>query len=106
MKLFWFTDAIADLDEIYDYYFALNPRAAAMLYNTILDAADILRTHPRIAPIEPLLEGFTEEYRSLIVAKGKYKLVYYIDNDNVYIVLVFACRRNPNKIISSTLKRK
>jgi plasmid stabilization system protein ParE len=106
MKLLWFPDAVADLDEIYDYYVTLNPRAATMLYNSILDEAEILRTHPRIAHKEPLLEDFPEEYRSLLVAEGRYKLVYYIENNYIYIVQIFAYRRNPDILKSTTIKRR
>ena len=31
MKLIWLVDALTDLDEIFDYYVTLNPRAAAAL---------------------------------------------------------------------------
>ena len=56
-----------DLEEIFDYYVTLNPRASALLYNSILDEPEILRTHPRIAQKEPYLEGLPTEYRSLVV---------------------------------------
>ena len=105
MKLLWFSDAAADLDEIYGYYVKLNPRAAATLYNSILDDAEILRANPRAARKEPLLEDLAEEYRSLVVAQGRYKLVYYIENDSVYIVQVFACRQNPYRLKTTTLNR-
>jgi plasmid stabilization system protein ParE len=78
MKLLWFPDAVSDLDDIYDYYVVRNPCAASVLYNKILDDAQILRTNPRIAPKEPSLEDASREYRSLVVAKGKYKLIYFI----------------------------
>jgi len=106
MKLLWFSDAIADLDEVYDYYVTLSPRVAAMLYNNILDDAEILLINPRIAPKEPLLDDLPEEYRSLLVAKSRYKLVYYIENENVFIVQVFACRLNPVSLRSTMLKRR
>ena len=105
MKLLWYHDASDDLDEIYDYYVTLNPRAAALLYNSILDEAEILRTHPRIAKKEQFLEGLPTEYRSLVVAKGKYKLVYYIEKECVYIVYIFSCRLNPSTLINTILKR-
>ena len=105
MKLLWYSGAVADLDEIYDYYVNLNPRAAAMLYNSILDDAEILRANPRAARKEPLLEDLAEEYRSLVVAQGRYKLVYYIESDSVYIVQVFACRQNPYRLKITTLNR-
>jgi plasmid stabilization system protein ParE len=106
MKLLWLPDALGDLDDIYDYYVIRNPRAAAMLYNKILDDAQILRTNPRIAPIEPSLEDAPREYRSLVVAKGKYKLIYFIlEEKNILIVHVFACRQNPDKLRRTVLSR-
>jgi len=54
MRLLWYSDAVADLDEIYEYYYDLNPRAAAMLFNNILKDAEVLLIQPFIAPIEPL----------------------------------------------------
>ena len=105
MKLIWLVDAITDLNEIFDYYVTLNPRAAAALYNKILDKAEILRTHPRIAPREPLLDDIDLEFRSLLVADGKYKLTYNIENDTVVILVVFSCRQNPAILRIKTLQR-
>jgi hypothetical protein len=50
--------------------------------------------------VEPLLWEFAEEYRYLVV--GNYKLVYYIDCETaIYIVAVFDCRQNPEKLKKS-----
>jgi plasmid stabilization system protein ParE len=106
MKLLWFSDAVADLDEIYNYYVTLSSRVAAELYNSILDEAEILCFHPRIAPKEPLLEDLPEEYRSLVVADGRYKLVYYIEKNCIYIVQIFAIRRNPDALKRTIIKRR
>jgi len=95
MNLIWLVDAISDLDEIYDYYVTLNPKAASTMYNKILDKAEILRTHPRIAPREPLLDDIGLEFRSLLVADGKYKLTYIVEDETVVIIVVFSCRQNP-----------
>ena len=106
MKLLWLPEAVSDLDGIYDYYAIHNPRAAAVLYNSILDDAQALRTNPLIAPKEPLLEDAPREYRSLLVAKEKYKLIYTIlEEKGVLIIHVFACRQNPAKLQVTTLRR-
>ena len=107
MKLLWLPDAVGDLDSIFDYYVIHSPQAAVALYNKILDEAEILRTNPRIAQKEPLLDDAPREYRSLVVAEGKYKLVYTIlEEKSVLIVLLFACRRNPDTLRKTALKRK
>ena len=106
MTVKWFIDAASDLNNIYDYYVKLNPRAAAILYNRIIDDTAVLKINPYIAPFEQSLVDRPEGYRSLVVAKGKYKVVYFIKNDTVLIVQVFDCRQNPVKLKRTTLKRK
>jgi plasmid stabilization system protein ParE len=107
MKLLWLPAAIGDLDAIFDYYVISSPRAATLLYNKILDEVEILRTNPCIAPKEPLLDNGLCEYRSLVVAKGKYKVIYTIlEKKSVLIVLLFACRQNPAVLRKMTFSRK
>ena len=106
MKIQWYSEAVEDLNQIYEYYVTKNARAAAMLYNGILDEIEILQKFPHSAPIEPLLKDLSEEYRSLSVAKGKYKIIYYIEQENVFIVLVFGCWQNPRKLTLTTKKRR
>jgi len=106
MKVKWFVEASGDLDQIYDYYLKKNNRVAALLYNKILDEVELLKTHPYIGSIEKLLADCSEGYRSLVVANGKYKVIYFILKETVFIVQVFDCRRNPNNLMKSTLIRK
>lgn len=51
-----------------------------------------------MAPIEPLLEGYLHPYRSPVVKK-KYKIIYYISNDLIYITAVWDCRRSDNRLL-------
>ena len=103
MTVKWYIEAVGDLDKIYAYYAGKSPRAAAVLYNKILDSVEILKTQPYIAAVEPLLIGYTEDYRSLVVEK--YKVVYFIKDDFVLIVQVFDCRKNSIKLKKTILRR-
>jgi plasmid stabilization system protein ParE len=103
MTIKWYIEAAGDLDKIYDYYVTKSPRAAAMLYNKILDEVEILKTQPYVAPVEQMLIGCKEEYRSLVV--GNYKIVHFIKDDSVLIVQIFDCRQKPIKLKRTTLKR-
>jgi len=103
VKVKWYIEAAGDLDKIYDYYFAKNPRAAAMLYNKILDDVEILETQPYVAA-EQMLIDCPEGYRSLVV--GNYKVVFFIKDNLVLIVQIFDCRRNPDKLRGTTLRRR
>jgi plasmid stabilization system protein ParE len=105
MNLIWLPNALADLNEIYDYYMIFSKKTAAGIYNNILDKAALLPTHPRIAPREPLLEDAEEEIRSLVVADGKYKLTYSVDDKEIVIIGVFSCRQNPGMLRVKTLQR-
>lgn len=55
---------------------------------------------PRIGKIESLLAGRNREYRSLLVHKH-YKVIYYIENETIFIVALWDTRSNPK-----TLKEK
>ncbi|MCL2246036.1 MAG: type II toxin-antitoxin system RelE/ParE family toxin [Lentimicrobiaceae bacterium] len=100
MIIKWYIEAAGDLDKIYDYYMTKSPRAAAELYNKILDAVEILKTQPSVAPIEQILFGCSEDYRSLVV--GNYKIVYFVKDEFVFIVQIFDCRQNPIKLKRTT----
>jgi len=97
----WYSEALDDLNQIYEFYYAGSPRVAAQLYNQILDDVEFLKKHPYIAALEPVLNDCPEEYRSLVVAKGKFKAVYYVVEDSIFIVQIFNCRQDTEK-----LKRK
>ena len=104
MTIKWYIEAVGDLDKIYDYYATKSPRAAAMLYNKILDDVEILKTQPYVAAFESMLIGCSESYRSLMI--GNYKVVYFIKDNLVLIVQVFDCRQKPIKLKRTTLKRR
>ena len=98
-NIIWLQEAREDMEELYNYYAKKSIRSATRIYNEILEEADILIHHPNVAAIEQLLNGFTKTYRSLVVSKGKYKLVYTIENSTIYIIRVWNCNQNPEKFI-------
>ena len=98
MDINWSALALQDLNGIYDFYAAKSLQVAAKLYNSITDESEILKTHPYIAAVEPIFEDFTETIRSLMTCKGKFKLVYMVHNDTIYIFRVWDCRKNPEKL--------
>jgi len=97
MKIFFSDLVIEQLESIYTYLQTKSDNAAVIIHNIILDEIERLRTFPQIAPIEPELTEYTHTYRSLVVKK-LYKIIYYIENDTVFISALFDCRQNPRKI--------
>jgi plasmid stabilization system protein ParE len=95
----WLPSAQKDMDEIYDYYTSKSIQAAINIYNGIIDEADLLVLNPNMAAIEPLLIHYPETYRSLVVSKGRYKVVYFVENDAICITRVWNCRKNPRMLI-------
>ena len=104
MTIKWYAEAAGDLDKIYNYYLTKSPRAAALLYNKILDDVEILETQPYVAAVEQMLIDCEEGYRSLVA--GNYKVVYFIKDDLVLIVQIFDYRQAPIKLKRTTLKRR
>jgi plasmid stabilization system protein ParE len=88
------------LDDIYNMLEEKSQRSAIVLYNSILNEIERLRNFPKIAQIEPVLINEPQEFRSLVVQRN-YKVVYYIEEDTIYIAAIWGCRQNPK-----TNKRK
>lgn len=47
--------------------------------------------------IEPLLAGRPQNFRSLVIHKH-YKLIYYIDEDTIYIAALIDTRADPDSL--------
>lgn len=96
-RLKWLPQAIALLENIYDYYSKKSERSAVYLYNRILDSANPLLTFPHAGPIEPLLKEYPQSFRSLVVEKH-YKLIYTVSPDLIEIHAIWDCRQDDWKL--------
>lgn len=90
--------AESDLEDIYSYYASKSTNAAVKIFNSILDEMEILSKFPYIAAVEPILSGIDTTFRSLVVARGKFKVIYFTEGDVVYVSHVWNCRDNPTKL--------
>ena len=105
MKVILLPGALSKLDEIFDWVKTTNSENAAVkIYNSILDELEILEKQPRIAAIEPMLEDFPKQFRSLIINK-KYKAVYYIEEqrNTVFVTTIWDCRQNLDNLTKEIL---
>ncbi len=57
----------------------------------------MLAQHPKLGKKEPLLDDIPGEYRSLVVAR-RYKIVYRIVEEGIFVIAVFDCRRDPDAL--------
>ncbi len=98
MKLVWFNEALDELDEIYDFYYSKSPEVAVNLYNSIILETDYLLDYPNIAAPERILADKEQLFRSLVTKDGLFKIVYFVQGENIFITRIFCCRRNPKDL--------
>lgn len=101
MNIIWMPEALDDMDAMFEYYVKKDPKAAITMYNGILDDVDLFAANPFIGAIEPLIYKPLKTYRSLVVSKGKNKIIYYVENETIYIARIWDCRQNPDKLMKS-----
>lgn len=96
-KIIWSQYAKVQLREIFDYHLAAaSEQTALQLVRNIVARVDILVEHPQAGQREELLATYPQQFRYLV--EGRYKIVYYNDENSAIIASVFDCRQNPAKI--------
>jgi len=97
MKIIWTHEALEETKLIYKYYkLKVSVKVANSIKSKIFSSVKNLHKHVRKGQIEELLLHKKEEYRYLVT--GNYKVIYKITEKEIYIIKVFDCRRNPEKI--------
>ncbi len=97
MTINFSTQALRQLEDIYEYLGKISPRAAARVHKALLDDIERLTSQPLMGHVEPLLDDLAGGYRSLFVGK-RYKAVYRIEGEIVLIITLHDCRRNPARL--------
>jgi len=101
-KVIFTANAENDIKQIFQFNSALNKSFAKRINMQILEDIKILANYPESAPIEHLLDYKTETFRSLVVADGRYKVIYTVKEEQILVYIVFDCRRNPEGIKPNT----
>jgi plasmid stabilization system protein ParE len=97
MKVKWTRPAKARLREIFNYYnLNAGERIAQKVVGKIVATTRMLSHNPLGAQREWLLEDRPEGFRRLI--SGNYKIVFWIEGDEVWIATVFDSRQDPAKL--------
>ena len=95
MKLIWDEKAKMSVREIAKYIrsdFGVN--IEKKFRNEVRHVTDLLLINPYMGALDPLFEGRSKRYRSIIVS-GKNRMVYYFDDKIVTIVGFWDCRCDP-----------
>lgn len=90
----WMPIAQLDLEDIYQFYLSKSEQVANDIWNRLLESSDPLKIFAYAGPVEPLLANREKEYHSLVVEKH-FKLIYYIEGNDVRITAVWDIRRDP-----------
>lgn len=97
MKVFWTDTALSHLENIFDYYKSqVNLNVARSKTLKIVEKTILLEQSPQLGKIDELLKDRQFDYRFIVVEK--YKIIYFIDKQQIVISVVFDCRQNPDKI--------
>jgi plasmid stabilization system protein ParE len=98
----WTAPAREDINEVVDYISLTNPTYAIKILDKIEDHVRQLDMSPGRYRIVPELEKYGYLlYREIIV--NYWRIIYKIENDFVYIMLVIDCRRNLEDLILKKL---
>ena len=98
MRVFWSEKAKRSFEET-AYYIVENfgLRAKEKFAGMVSAKEHVLAAMPEIGQVERLLPHRNKTYRSVTV-NGLSKIVYYIDNDTIYIVAFWHTRREPQSL--------
>ena len=95
MKVRWKTNAIQSRRQIARY---INKNFGATALKDFLHEIDrtvnLIKSNPAIAHIDPLFEERAKTYRSIIINRRS-KMVYYIEDETIYIAAFWDCRKDP-----------
>lgn len=97
MNIVWTDKAKTHLKLIHLFYLEnVCFKVAESIVNGLIDKVTNLMYNPEMGGIEPSLRSYPEGYRYLV--DGNYKIIYWIDQQDVIISVVFDCRRNPESL--------
>ena len=103
MKIFtikWSNLAKSNLKEIHDYikYKKEAPQVAALVKKAILEEAKSLEKHPERYPLEFFINAFTHENYRFKTVKGRFKIIYRVQKNEVRIIKIFHTSVAPERI--------
>ncbi|MBO7069634.1 MAG: type II toxin-antitoxin system RelE/ParE family toxin [Bacteroidaceae bacterium] len=95
MEIIWAEEAFRAWQDTIDYIVKeFGVRAAEKFYKKTEEWQDVLSSSPMVGKIEPLLNNRSRSYRSIVITKQN-KLIYYIEDETIFIVDFWDTRREP-----------
>ncbi|MDT0674987.1 type II toxin-antitoxin system RelE/ParE family toxin [Autumnicola musiva] len=98
MKIIWSDFAVESLKGIFDYYKVnVNRKVAEQIRGQILNSTKQFIHFPESGQVELFLEQHHYHYRYILT--GNYKIIYRMEENQLFINDVFDVKRNPNRMI-------
>jgi plasmid stabilization system protein ParE len=100
-KIKWSELAKSNLRDIHDYikYKKQSPQVASIVKKAILDDVKSLETHPERYPLEFYINAFTHENYRFKTVKGRFKIIYRIQDFDLRIIRIFHTSLDPAKLL-------
>lgn len=97
-QVIWSTEALVDLEIIYDFLAEKSIPSAKQITENILARIKQIETFPESGANQQTLRNTGRDYRYLV--EGNYKIIYSYDHDRqvAYIEIIFDTRYNPEKL--------
>jgi len=106
MEIQWLDNAREDIISLYGWYARESLIAAANIYLGIMEDVDVLADNPRMGHPESLLEGLEYEFRTLLSSSRNHKIIYFIDEDTIFISRIWDCRQKPSRLRRGILRKR
>lgn len=98
IQVIWSSEALVDLEVIYDFLAEKSQPAAQRTIENLLARTQQLEAFPESGARQETVKNKHKEYRYL--TEGNYKMIYSHQSENqvVYIEIIFDTRYNPDKL--------
>ena len=98
MKVVWSLEAHDQLRQTADFIESkFGDKAKIVFLDDLYHVVSLMEGFPHLGKEEPLLEGASVVYRSMIIGRLN-KVVYYVNNDAIEVVALWDTRREPRKL--------
>ena len=102
MRVIWDPQAKEARQQIADYIRRRFSTKRKIRYlQEVREMTKMLKRHPGIGLIDPLYADRSKTYRSVII-NGLSKMVYFVEDDIIYIAAFWDCRQEPEKQAAQT----
>jgi len=95
MRVEWDMKAVEGRDRIADYIKeSFGYKRKDIFLQEVRQTTRMLKKYPNMGFIDPLFVEYQHTYRSIVIG-GLSKMVYFVENDSIYIAAFWDCRQEP-----------